>query len=62
LIKLFDEQDISYVVKWSDDEHNRLVGLVWTFPYCTRTWKRFPEVIGFDNTYNTTVSSSHSSK
>jgi hypothetical protein len=53
LIKLFDEQEITYVVKWSDDEPNRLVGLVWTFPYCVKTWKRFPEVISFDNTYNT---------
>src|SRR6478609_4810540 len=30
-----------------------MVGLVWTFPYCIRMWKRFPEVISFDNTYNT---------
>jgi hypothetical protein len=53
LIKLFDEQGISYIVKWSDNEPTRLVGLVWTFPYCINMWKRFPEVFGFDNTYNT---------
>jgi hypothetical protein len=53
LIKLFDEKVIPYVVKWSDAEPTRLVGLVWTFPYCIKMWKRFPEVIGFDNTYNT---------
>ncbi|KAJ3453593.1 hypothetical protein MRS44_017840 [Fusarium solani] len=53
LIKLFDENDVPYVVKWADDEPNRLVGLVWTFSYCLQMWKRFPEVISFDNTYNT---------
>ncbi|OBS16902.1 hypothetical protein FPOA_12541 [Fusarium poae] len=53
LIKLFDERQISYVVKWAPDEPDRLLGLVWTFPYCIRMWKRFPEVISFDNTYNT---------
>ncbi|EGU71885.1 hypothetical protein FOXB_17607 [Fusarium oxysporum f. sp. conglutinans Fo5176] len=53
LIKLFDEIDIPYVVKWADDEPSRLVGLVWTFSYCLQMWKRFPEVISFDNTYNT---------
>lgn len=53
LIKLFDEKNIPYLVKWVPDQPNRLVGLVWTFPYCLRMWKRFPEVISFDNTYNT---------
>jgi hypothetical protein len=53
LIKLFDEMKIPYLVKWADDEPTRLLGLVWTFPYCLQMWKRFPEVISFDNTYNT---------
>ncbi|KJK84928.1 hypothetical protein H633G_11250 [Metarhizium anisopliae BRIP 53284] len=53
LIKLFDELKIPYLVKWDADQPNRLLGLVWTFPYCLQTWKRFPEVISFDNTYNT---------
>ncbi|EXL39278.1 hypothetical protein FOCG_18111 [Fusarium oxysporum f. sp. radicis-lycopersici 26381] len=53
LIKLFDEMEIPYLVKWADDQPNRLLGLVWTFPYCIQMWKRFPEVISFDNTYNT---------
>lgn len=53
LIKLFDEKGIPYIVKWDSDEPSRLVGLVWTFPYCLRMWKRFSEVISFDNTYNT---------
>ena len=53
LIKLFDEGKIPYITKWADDEPNRLVGLVWTFPYCIQIWKRFPEIISFDNTYNT---------
>lgn len=53
LIKLFDEKDIPYVVQWAEDEPDRLVGLVWTLPYCIRMWRRFSEVISFDNTYNT---------
>ncbi|KJZ68391.1 hypothetical protein HIM_12216 [Hirsutella minnesotensis 3608] len=53
LIKLFDERGISYIVKWSETEPDRLVGIVWTFPYCVRMWKRFPETMSFDNTYNT---------
>ncbi|KAJ3455341.1 hypothetical protein MRS44_013941 [Fusarium solani] len=50
LIKLFDEREIPYLVKWADDNPNRLLGLVWTFPYCLQMWKWF---ISFDNTYNT---------
>ncbi|KAJ6439223.1 ebs-bah-phd domain-containing protein [Purpureocillium lavendulum] len=53
LIKLFNERQIPYLVKWADDDPNRLPGLVWVFPYCLQMWKRFPEVISFDNTYNT---------
>ncbi len=53
LIKLFDEKKIPYLVKWTDNNSNRLLGIVWTFPYCLQMWKRFPEVISFDNTYNT---------
>ncbi|ODA77184.1 hypothetical protein RJ55_06811 [Drechmeria coniospora] len=53
LIKLFDERGIPYIFKWSATEPDRLVGLVWTFPYCLRIWKRFPEIMSFDNTYNT---------
>ncbi|KAK2129038.1 hypothetical protein NOF04DRAFT_1343948 [Fusarium oxysporum II5] len=44
LIKLFDKMDVPYVVKWADDEPSRLVGLVWTFSYCLKMWKRFPEM------------------
>ncbi|RYC80649.1 hypothetical protein BFJ63_vAg16470 [Fusarium oxysporum f. sp. narcissi] len=55
LIKLLDEMKIPYLIKWGGgvDEPNHLVGLVWAFPYCLQMWKRFPEVISFDNTYNT---------
>ncbi|KAL9561323.1 hypothetical protein ACKAV7_014678 [Fusarium commune] len=53
LIKLFDDKEIPYVAEWAKDEPDRLVGLVWTFPYCIRMWRRFPEVVSFDNTYNT---------
>lgn len=45
--------EIPYLVRRADSNPNRLVGFVWTFPYCIGMWKRFPEVISFDNTYNT---------
>ncbi|OAQ58993.1 transposase [Pochonia chlamydosporia 170] len=53
LIKLFDDKEIPYIAEWADDEPDRLIGLVWTFPYCIRMWRRFSEVVSFDNTYNT---------
>ncbi|KAF6828275.1 mutator-like element [Colletotrichum musicola] len=53
LIKLFNKRRVPYIVKWDKDDSNRLVGLVWTFPYCLWIWKRFPEVINFNNIYNT---------
>ncbi|KAJ6436342.1 ankyrin repeat domain-containing protein [Purpureocillium lavendulum] len=53
LIKLFDARGIPYVARWSVEEPDRVLGLVWTFPYCLRMWKRFPETMSFDNTYNT---------
>ena len=51
-MKLFDEMEIPYLVKWADDKSHRLVSLLWMFPYCIQMWKRFPEVVSFDNTYN----------
>lgn len=53
LIRLFDEKGIPTLRSGDRDEPDRLVGLVLTFPYCLRMWKRFSEVISFDNTYNT---------
>jgi hypothetical protein len=50
---LFDDKEIPYVAEWAKDEPDHLVGLVWAFPYCIQMWRRFPEVISFDNTYNT---------
>ncbi|CAH0019978.1 unnamed protein product [Clonostachys rhizophaga] len=29
------------------------LGKVWTVPYCLRMWKRYPEIMSFDDTYNT---------
>ncbi|UNI16668.1 hypothetical protein JDV02_010847 [Purpureocillium takamizusanense] len=53
LIKQFDARGVPYVARWSVAEPDRLLGLVWTFPYCLRMWKRYPEIMSFDNTYNT---------
>ncbi|OAQ58559.1 transposase [Purpureocillium lilacinum] len=53
LINLFDERGIPYVVKGLAAESDRFVGLLWTFPYCLRMWRRFPETMSFDNPHNT---------
>ncbi|KEY71447.1 hypothetical protein S7711_10113 [Stachybotrys chartarum IBT 7711] len=53
LLKQFDDRGIPYIAKWVKDEPDRLVGLVWTLPYCIRMWRRFPEVLSLDNTYST---------
>jgi hypothetical protein len=29
------------------------VAVFWTYPWCQKMWKRFPEVLGIDNTYKT---------
>lgn len=55
LIKLFDERGVRYIVKWSATEPDRLVGLLWTFPCRLRMWRRIPEAMSFDNTYNTNL-------
>jgi hypothetical protein len=52
-IKLFDKREILYFVKWADDNPDRFLGLVWIFPFYVQMWRQFPEVLSFDNTYNT---------
>ena len=40
-------------IQWAEEDPTRPVALVWTYPWCEGMWGRFPEVIGFDNTYKT---------
>ncbi|KAJ3454821.1 hypothetical protein MRS44_013421 [Fusarium solani] len=35
------------------DRDHKLVAVFWTYPWCQKMWKRFPEVLGMDNTYKT---------
>jgi hypothetical protein len=34
VIKLMDDEDIKYSIKFADDDKDRIVGLFWTLPWC----------------------------
>jgi hypothetical protein len=53
LIKRFVDQGIDHVVRFDPRDGDRVLGLVWTYPWCKTTWKRFWWVLHLDNTYNT---------
>lgn len=53
LVKVLDKHNLPYVVKWCEDDPNRLLGVVWSFKRSAELWKKFPRVLGFDNTYGT---------
>ncbi|KAK1246767.1 hypothetical protein MKX08_000569 [Trichoderma sp. CBMAI-0020] len=33
--------------------HNKIQGILWTYPWCKKMWRQFPEVLGINNTYKT---------
>jgi hypothetical protein len=35
------------------DEEDRVCAVFWTYDWCRIMWKKFPEVLGLDNTYKT---------
>jgi hypothetical protein len=35
------------------DEDDRVCAVFWTYDWCRTMWKKFPEVLGLDNTYKT---------
>ncbi len=35
------------------DEEDRVCAVFWTYDWCRTMWKKFPEVLGLDNTYKT---------
>ncbi|EGY23413.1 uncharacterized protein VDAG_04851 [Verticillium dahliae VdLs.17] len=47
------DSGLRHRVLWSVDYPDRADAIVWTYPWCERMWKRFPEVLGLDNTYKT---------
>jgi hypothetical protein len=48
---LSEDEDIQLFVKESDDD--RIEGVFWAYTAGIRLWRRFPQVLSFDNTYKT---------
>ncbi|KJZ69123.1 hypothetical protein HIM_11491 [Hirsutella minnesotensis 3608] len=44
---------LKHTIKFADDDENKVEAVFWTYPWCEKMWKRFPEVLGLDNTYKT---------
>jgi len=53
VLKSFDEQGVKYSVRFAEDDPDRIIGLLWTLPWCETQWKRFSYCLQFDNTYKT---------
>ncbi|KID81242.1 hypothetical protein MGU_11379 [Metarhizium guizhouense ARSEF 977] len=50
-VKELESGDIR--VRTLPDEEDRVCTVFWTYDWCRRMWKKFPEVLGLDNTYKT---------
>ncbi|KFA60279.1 hypothetical protein S40285_07392 [Stachybotrys chlorohalonatus IBT 40285] len=46
------EKGLRHRVKYQEDRHI-IEAIFWTYPTCESNWRRFPEVLGMDNTYKT---------
>ena len=44
---------LPHYIKFDPCDENKVQGVLWTYPWCVKMWKRFPEVLGLDNTYKT---------
>lgn len=44
-------EGLNHTVKYNTD--GKVDAVFWTYPWCELMWKRFPEVLGIDNTYKT---------
>lgn len=45
------DHGIKHFIKYSADL--KVEAIFWTYPWCEQMWKRFPDVLGIDNTYKT---------
>jgi hypothetical protein len=52
-ISILIDMGYKHRIQWAEEDPTRPVAFVWTYPWCESMWKRFPEVIGLDNTYKT---------
>lgn len=50
-IQVLQEQQLKYFIHYDDEQ--RVQSAIWTYPWCEKMLKKFPEVIGLDNTYKT---------
>ena len=50
LIKHFTDTGIKHFVRQLS---GHVTALIWTYPWCEKAWKRFPDVLSLDNTYKT---------
>ncbi len=53
VLRQFDDEGIKHTVRFSDTDPNQVRGLLWTYPWCEKMWKRFHWVLQLDNTYKT---------
>ncbi|KAJ3453831.1 hypothetical protein MRS44_018463 [Fusarium solani] len=52
-ISILRSHGLRHFIKYEDDDEHRIQGIFWTYPWCEIQWKRFPEVLGLDNTCKT---------
>lgn len=50
-VNLLQQQGLRHFIRY--DEDHKITAVFWTYPWCEEQWKRFPEVLGLDNTYKT---------
>lgn len=50
-VNLLQRHELRHYISY--DENNKITAVFWTYPWCEGMWKRFPEVLGLDNTYKT---------
>ncbi|KKO96460.1 hypothetical protein THAR02_11439 [Trichoderma harzianum] len=52
-INLLQRQGIRHFIRYDDEDNQKVKAVFWTYPWCETMWKRFPQVLGMDNTYKT---------
>ena len=53
-INLLERSGLRHIILWDyEGDIRRPAAALWCFPWCEEMWRRFPEVLGLDNTYKT---------
>ena len=53
LVKGLEDHGVRHVVRYASEDPDKVIGVFWTHPWCEKMWKRFPDVLQMDNTYQT---------